>query len=82
MALTHSIMLCWNKPPKPMSIKLTVQLPPIQFLPPLPNEASITLRLTGSKMITASSAMRRLEAASIQWPFQPAARSWGYTAWG
>ena len=61
MALTHSTMLCWNKPPKPMSIKLTVQLPPIQFLPPLPKALSITLRLTGSKMITASSAMRSAE---------------------
>ena len=31
-------------------------------------------------MMTASSFMRSVEAASIQWPFQPAARSLGKTS--
>ena len=63
-----------------ISIRLTVQLPPIQLRPPWASAWSITWRLTGSRMMTASSAMRSDEAASIQWPFQPAARSLGYTS--
>jgi len=35
---------------------------------------------TGSRMMTASSFMRSDEAASIQYPRQPAARSFGCTA--
>jgi hypothetical protein len=58
-------------------MQLTVQLPPIQFLPPLARAVLITGRLTGSRMMMASSFMRRVDAASIQWPFQPAARSLG-----
>ena len=34
---------------------------------------SITGMLTGSSTMTASSFMRSVDAASIQWPFQPAA---------
>ncbi len=37
----------------------------------------MTGMLTGSSTITALSAMRSEDAASIQWPFQPAARSLG-----
>ena len=58
-------------------MQLTVQLPPIQLRPPFCNASWMTGRLTGSSTITASSAMRSVEAASIQWPFQPAARSLG-----
>jgi hypothetical protein len=45
----------------------------------MPRESAlwITGRLTGSRTITASSCMRSVFAASIQWPFQPAARSFG-----
>ena len=42
--------------------------------------ASITGRLTGSRMITVSSFRRSCDAASIQWPRQPRARSFGCTA--
>lgn len=38
----HSIRSFWNKPPRPINIRETVQLPPIQFLPPLANESLIT----------------------------------------
>ncbi|MCY1549800.1 hypothetical protein D9M68_859950 [compost metagenome] len=61
-------------------MQLTVQFPPIQFLPPLLKAVLITGMLTGSRMMTASLSMRRVEAASIQWPFQPAARSLGNTS--
>ncbi|MCY1519491.1 hypothetical protein D9M68_542440 [compost metagenome] len=63
-----------------MSMQLTVQLPPTQFLPPLASAFWITGRLTGSSTMIASSFMRSVEAASIQWPFQPAARSLGKTS--
>ena len=53
-------------PPTPISMQLTVQLPPIQFLPPLASAFWITGILTGSKMMTASFSMRSVEAASIQ----------------
>ena len=52
-----------------------MQLPPIQLRPPLASAFLMTGRLTGSRTMTASSFMRSVEAASIQWPFQPAARS-------
>ena len=66
--------------PTPISMQLTVQLPPTQFLPPLAMAFLITGMLTGSSTMTASFSMRRAEAASIQWPFQPAARSLGNTS--
>ena len=66
--------------PTPISMQLTVQLPPIQFTPPLASAFLMTGMLTGSSTITASSFMRRVEAASIQWPFQPAERSLGKTS--
>ncbi len=62
-------------------MQLTVQLPPIQLLPPWARAFWITGMFTGSSTMTASSCMRRAEAASIQWPFQPAARSLGNTSW-
>ena len=68
--------------PTPISMQLTVQLPPIQLRPPLASAFLITGRFTGSRMMTASSFMRSVEAASIQWPFQPAARSFGKTSAG
>jgi hypothetical protein len=61
-------------------MQLTVQLPPIQLRPPLASAFLITGMLTGSSTMTASSFMRSVDAASIQWPFQPAARSLGKTS--
>ena len=58
----------------------TVQLPPMKSFVPFARAASMTPRFTGSSAITEVSAMRRVEAASIQMPSQPAARSFGYTA--
>ena len=49
-----------------MSIRLTVQLPPMKLLTPLASASSMTGRFTGSSTITASSAIRSVEAASIQ----------------
>ena len=49
-----------------ISIRLTVQLPPMKFLTPLASARSMTSRFTGSSTITASSAMRSVDAASIQ----------------
>ena len=43
-------------------MQLTVQLPPIQLRPPLASAFWITGRLTGSRMMTASSFMRSVEA--------------------
>jgi hypothetical protein len=80
MLLIHSTRPALYSAPTPISMQLTVQLPPIQFLPPLPSAFLITGRLTGSRTMTASSFMRSVEAASIQWPVQPAARSLGNTS--
>ena len=44
----------------------TVQLPPTKFLTPRVIASLMTFRLTGSSTMTASSFMRRVEAASIQ----------------
>jgi hypothetical protein len=66
--------------PTPISMQLTVQLPPIQLRPPLASAFWMTGMLTGSRMMTASSFIRSVLAASIQWPFQPAARSFGNTS--
>ena len=49
-----------------MSIRLTVQLPPMKSRLPAARAVSMTSRLTGSRMMVLSGAMRRLEAASIQ----------------
>ena len=61
-----------------ISIRLTVQLPPMKSLSPRSSARSMTWRLTGSRMITASSDIRSCRAASIQYPFQPARRSFGW----
>ena len=66
--------------PTPISMQLTVQLPPIQLRPPLASAFLITGMFTGSRMMTALGSMRRVLAASIQWPVQPAARSLGNTS--
>ncbi|CPN06503.1 Uncharacterised protein [Bordetella pertussis] len=58
-------------------MQLTVQLPPTKLRTPRLSAASITGRLTGSSTMMASSAMRRVLAASIQIPCQPAPRSLG-----
>ncbi len=68
------------KAPTPINMQLTVQLPPTQLLPPWAKAFLITGKLTGSRMMTASSFMRKVDAASIQWPFQPAARNLGNTS--
>ena len=80
MLVIHSTKPALYSAPTPISMQLTVQLPPIQ-LPPLPRKSTsaflMTGKFTGSRIITASSFMRRVDAASIQWPCQPAARSFG-----
>ena len=58
-------------------MQLTVQLPPMKLRTPRLSAASMTGRLTGSSTMMASSAMRRVLAASIQMPFQPAPLSFG-----
>jgi hypothetical protein len=75
--LIHSTSPALNSAPTPISMQLTVQFPPIQLRPPWASAFLITGRFTGSSTMTASSCMRNDEAASIQWPFQPAARSFG-----
>ena len=75
--LIHSTSPALYSAPTPISMQLTVQLPPIQLRPPAASAFWITGRFTGSSTITASSCMRSVDAASIQWPFQPAARSFG-----
>ncbi len=77
MVFIQSTQPALNSAPTPISMQLTVQLPPIQFSPPLARAFWMTGRFTGSRMITASLFMRNVEAASIQWPFQPAARNLG-----
>ena len=49
-----------------MSMQLTVQLPPTQLRPPASSARWITGMFTGSRMMTASSFIRSVEAASIQ----------------
>ena len=50
----------------PISIRLTVQLPPMKFFVPLATASLMSGMFTGSRMITASSFMRSALAASIQ----------------
>ncbi|MNT69182.1 hypothetical protein D3C72_2074820 [compost metagenome] len=78
--LIHSTSPALYSAPTPISMQLTVQLPPIQSLPPLARAFWMTGMLTGSSTMTAFFSMRRDDAASIQWPVQPAARSLGYTS--
>ena len=80
MAVIHSTASARSRPPIAMSISDTVQLPPMKSLTPPPRAACITARFTGSSTMTASSRMRRVEAASIQYPCHPAARRRGWTA--
>ena len=62
----HSTSPARNSPPSAIIISETVQLPPMKSRTPARSPASITSRLTGSRMMTASSFMRSAEAASIQ----------------
>ena len=80
MLVIHSTKPALNRAPTPISMQLTVQLPPIQFLPPAVMALWMTGRLTGSKIMTASFSMRSVDAASIQCPFQPEARNLGKTS--
>ena len=66
MAVIHSTSPALNRPCIAISIRLTVQLPPIQSRPPAALALRIMSMLTGSRMITASSFMRSALAASIQ----------------
>ena len=77
MAVIHSTRPARIRPPTAITISDTVQLPPMKSLMPCSRAACITARFTGSNTMTAFFCMRRLEAASIQYPFQPAARSRG-----
>ena len=66
MLVIHSISSRWNSPAMPISIRLTVQLPPMKFFVPLATASLISGMFTGSRMMTASSFMRSALAASIQ----------------
>ena len=66
MLVIHSISSRWNSPAMPISIRLTVQLPPMKSLVPRATASWISGMFTGSRMITASSFMRSALAASIQ----------------
>ena len=66
MLVIHSISSRWNRPAMPISIRLTVQLPPMKFLMPFLTAILDHGMLTGSRMMTASSFMRSALAASIQ----------------
>ena len=72
---TQTYQAALYRAPTPISMQLTVQLPPTQSLPPLARLFLITGMLTGSSTMTALSFMRSVEAASTQWPFQPVSRS-------
>jgi hypothetical protein len=65
-ALIHSTRFSRSRPPIAIIIRLTVQLPPMKSRTPPAMARSITERLTGSRTITASSFIRRDDAASIQ----------------
>ena len=52
-------------------MQLTVQLPPTQFLPPLASVLDDG-HVDGVEDDDRVFSMRRVDAASIQWPFQPA----------
>ena len=80
MLVIHSTRPALYSAPTPINMQLTVQLPPIQFRPPLRSADWMTGKFTGSRMMTASACIRKVDAASIQWPVQPAARSLGNTA--
>jgi hypothetical protein len=66
MALTHSTRSARSRPSIAMSIRLTVQLPPMKSFTPAASARSMTGRFTGSSTMTALFSMRSAEAASIQ----------------
>ncbi|MNT29255.1 hypothetical protein D3C72_1649850 [compost metagenome] len=66
MEVIHSTRSFSNRPPRPISMQLTVQLPPMKFLTPFESASLITSWLTGSSTMIASSFMRSEDAASIQ----------------
>ncbi len=80
MAEIHSTSPARSKPPTAINISDTVQLPPMKSLMPRCRAACITARFTGSSTMTEFVSMRSVEAASIQYPVQPAARSRECTA--
>ena len=65
-AMTHSTQPLLNNSPIAMSISDTVQLPLIKSFLPFASALSMTLRLTGSRIMMLSSSMRKVLAASIQ----------------
>jgi hypothetical protein len=77
----HSTRPARISPPTAISMSDTVQLPPIQSVTPAASARCITGKFTGSRTITAPGSSRKVEAASIQWPRQPRARSRPCTAW-
>ena len=79
MQVIHSTHPRSKSPCRPISMRLTVQLPPMKSLAPASSASSMTRRFTGSRTTTASPRMRRAEAASIQKPFQPASRNAPWT---
>ena len=67
------------RPARAISMMLVVQLPPTKVWMPRSRSRSITSRFTGSRMMQALGSWRRVDAESIQYPFQPEARSLSYT---
>ena len=66
MAVIHSTSPARSNPQTAMSMSETVQLPPMKSFTPRACAARMTARFTGSRTITAESAMRSVDAASIQ----------------
>ncbi len=79
MEVPHSTRLFLKRPPRPISMQETVQLPPMKSFTPPDRPASMTSRLMGSNTMIESSFMRRVEAASIHRPSQPRLRSSPWT---
>ena len=66
MHVIHSTQPRSNSPCRPISMRLTVQLPPMKSFVPASSARSMTPRFTGSRTTTLSSFMRSADAASIQ----------------
>src|SRR6267154_920992 len=78
MVVTHSTNPALKSPLTAINIKLTVQFPPAKVRIPRVRPPRMTCAFTGSRMMTVSSLMRSVEAASIQYPFHPLFRNGPY----
>ena len=78
MVVIHSTNPALKSPLTAINIKLTVQFPPAKVRIPRVRPPRMTSAFTGSRMMTVSSLMRSVEAASIQYPFHPLFRNGPY----